>query len=46
MKKISSKVFLNKTNKQMTITLPKKKFKHPEGKVPKRIKWKVEKIEW
>jgi len=40
------KVFVNKKNKQISITLPKKKLKIFKKKIPKAIKIKIKEIKW
>lgn len=44
--KLSGRVFTNKKNKQMSIVLPKKKLKLVKDGSPKKIYFKIEKIEW
>ena len=47
MKKIfSSKPLVNKNNKQLSFTIPKKKFPMFKDKTPKLIKFRMENIEW
>jgi|TARA_R100000501_G_C2615134_1_gene108870 hypothetical protein len=46
MRIIKGKVYENKTNKQLSIVLPKKKLKSLKGKIPKKIKFKIEEWEW
>lgn len=46
MKTIKRKVFVNKSNKQLSITLPRKKLKGLGDKTPKKIKFKIEEWEW
>jgi hypothetical protein len=41
--KFKTKVFLNKKNGQMSITIPKKKFKK---KLPKELTIDIKKIKW
>jgi len=40
------KINQNKSNNQLTFSLPKRKFKMLKDKTPKRIKFKIEGIEW
>ena len=42
---LTRKVFFNKNNKQLSVTLPKDKFKKKDG-IPFKIKFKIEKISY
>jgi hypothetical protein len=41
-----AKAYMNKKNKQVSIVIPKKKLNWIKGKTPKKIKLKIEGIEW
>lgn len=40
------KPFVNKNNKQISFTLPKKKIKMFNKKIPKEIKLEIKDVEW
>jgi len=47
MKKIfSAKPFVNKKTKQISISIPKRKIKVFKKRIPKEIKFKIEKVTW
>jgi len=37
---------LNKINKQITISLPKRRLKQFSNRVPKSLKLKIQEVEW
>jgi len=40
------KPFINKTNKQISIVIPKKKIKIFKNGIPKKIELEIKSIEW
>ena len=44
--KFTAKPFVNKNNKQISITIPKTKLKIFKGKTPRLIKFEIKEIEW
>jgi hypothetical protein len=47
MKKIFKVIpFINKNNKQISIAIPKNKFKVFKKKLPKKLKMEIKEIEW
>jgi len=45
-KTFSTKPLVNKNTKQISITLPKKKFPIFKSRVPKKLKIEIKEIEW
>jgi hypothetical protein len=48
MKYLWLKTYINKTNNQISVSLPKKKIKQflDEDKIPKMIKMRIEDLKW
>lgn len=45
-KTFKSKVFVNKTNHQISVNVPRRKIKLFKDKTPKKIKFEIKEIEW
>ncbi len=45
-KVFKAKPYVNKNNKQISITIPKRKIKIFKKKVPKEVKLEIKGIEW
>jgi len=46
LKIFKAKPFMNKTNKQISIVIPKKKIKMFKNGIPKKIKFEIKDVEW